>query len=495
MVAIEFGSTRIAGVAGYRGTDGTLSVSAYATEEATACIRKGVIFNIDKTAQAVTSIINRLESALDASIAKVYVGIGGQSVCTVKNAVLKTFDEDTRITADIVEELIATDRATLMGEREILEVIPQEYRVGSSLQADPVGVVGNCIEGRFLNIVARTSVRHKIEECFALAKMKIAGYFIAPMEMAKAVLTEAELRTGCALVDFGAETTTVQVYKDHILRHLSVIPLGGNNINKDICSLKIEEEAAEQLKQRHANVHSTLQETDKEPVLYTVGDDKTTTITDRLLCEIAETRQEEILANVWHRITLSGYDDKLMSGIVVTGGASLIQGLQEAFTAKTGIEKYRQALYVNFPVESVTPELLAKDGRTGTQLALLASARENCREVVVAKDLFPDPNEEEKRAEELRKKDEEIQRQKDEAARIAKEKAEQEAAERAAAAALAAKKKADEEAEQRRKEAEAEAERLRAEKEEQERIKRENSLLNKLKRWGGKIVEDMMKED
>ena len=346
MVAIELGSTRITGVAGRKDLDGKLTILAFASEEASACIRKGTVFNIDKTAQAITSIINKLEATLDASIAKVYVGISGQSVRTVKNSVARQFEGETRITADIVDQLIASSRGSQMGEYEILEVIPQEYRVGTGLHADPVGVITTHIEGRFLHVIARQGVKRKIDECFQLAKTRIAGYFIAPLEMAKVVVSDTELRTGCALADFGAETTTVQVYKEHMLRHLVVLPLGSNNVTKDIASLQIEEADAEELKIKYASAYTEAYEADTTPTTYTFGVDGTSTITDRTLNEIAEARMEEIIANVWHQIQLSGYDDKLMAGIIVTGGGSHIGRLQTAIQKKTGIEKFRHATYI-----------------------------------------------------------------------------------------------------------------------------------------------------
>ncbi|MBR3895402.1 MAG: cell division protein FtsA [Bacteroidaceae bacterium] len=483
MVAIELGSTRITGVAGQKDSDGKLTILAYASEDATACIRKGAVFNIDKTAGAITSIINKLEAALDASIAKVYVGISGQSVRTVKNTVIRQFEEETRITNNIVDELISTSRSTRTDGYEILEVVPQEYKVGTGLQTDPVGVITSHIEGRFLHIIARQGVRNKIEESFQLAATRIAGYFIAPLEMAKVTATDTELRAGCALIDFGAETTTVQVYKDYLLRHLVVLPLGSNNITKDICSLGIEETVAEDLKVKYASAYSEPFEADSKPVTYTYGTDDST-ITDRVLNEITEARMEEIIANVWNQIGLSGYDDKLMAGIIVTGGGSHLGQLQTAIQKKTHIEKFRHATYVIPQVESVTSELLSKNSRQGTLLGLLNSARQNCCEQEPPRDLF-DTAEKETEAARIAQQ-EEIERQKAEAARRAQE----EEAERAAEAQRIAQEKAEQEAAIRREEEERQEAIRKAKAEEEKRRKRENSLLGRLQKWATEILNE-----
>ncbi len=485
MVAIELGSTRITGIAGRKDSDGRLTILAYASEDASTCIRKGSVFNIDKTAGAITSIINKLEATLEASIAKVYVGISGQSVRTVKNTVTRQFDTETRITANIVDELIQTSRSTRTDEYEILEVVPQEYKVGTGLQIDPVGVITTQVEGRFLHIIARRGVRRKIEECFRLADTRIAGYLIAPLEMARVTATETELRSGCALIDFGAETTTVQVYKDYLLRHLTVLPLGSNNITKDICSIGIEETDAEELKIKYASAYTEPAEIDSKSTTYTFGEDNST-ITDRVLNEITEARMEEIIANVWHQITLSGYDDKLMAGIIVTGGGSHLGQLQTAILKKTHIEKFRHATYITSMVESVTPEPLSKNSRQCSLLGLLAASRQNCCEQEAPRDLFDTSiadSEAERQAQQ-----EEIERQKAEAARIAQE----EEAARAAEAQRIAQEKAEQEAAIRREEEERlEAER-KAKAEEERRRKRENSLFGRLQKFGKKLVDDIV---
>ena len=159
IAAIELGSSKITGVAGRKNSDGSMQVLAYAQEDSSTFIRKGVIFNLDKTAQSLTSIINRLEGELKNSIAKVYVGIGGQSLRTVRNVVSRDLEEEAIISEELVNAIGDENVAIPVVDMDILDVAPQEYKVGNNLQANPVGLVGSHIEGRFLHIVARSSVR------------------------------------------------------------------------------------------------------------------------------------------------------------------------------------------------------------------------------------------------------------------------------------------------------------------------------------------------
>lgn len=375
IAAIELGSSKITGVAGRKNSDGSMQILAYAQEDSSTFIRKGVIFNLDKTAQSLTSIINRLEGELKNSIAKVYVGIGGQSVRTVRNVVSRDLEEEAIISEELVCTIGDENIAVPVVDMDILGVTPQEYKVGNNLQANPVGLVGSHIEGRFLNIVARTSVRKNLEHCFEQAKIDIAEQLISPLVTANAVLTESERRSGCALIDFGADTTTISVYKSNILRFLTVLPLGGNSITRDITALKMEEEEAERLKKTYGDV---LYEEDPElePATCELEEgNRTIKLSD--LNNIIEARAEEIIANVWNQIQMSGYEDKLLAGIVMTGGAANLKNLDEILRKRSKIEKIRIAKVPRNAVHAPSG-ILKKDGSQNTLFGLLFEGNQNC---------------------------------------------------------------------------------------------------------------------
>ena len=212
IAAIELGSTKITGIAGRKNADGSLQILAYASEYSSDCIRKGAIYNIDKTAQSLALVIKQLEKQLQASIKKAYVGIGGLSVRSVYNVVSKQLGENTKISQSLVDALMQSNKECPLVNQEILAVEPQEYKVGNSLLAAPVGVSADCIEGRYLNIVARHTLKSNIRQCFRQAGYDIADYLLAPAVTANVILTNNEKRSGCALIDLGAETTTVSVY-------------------------------------------------------------------------------------------------------------------------------------------------------------------------------------------------------------------------------------------------------------------------------------------
>ena len=453
IAAIELGSSKITGVAGRKNSDGSMQILAYAQEDSSTFIRKGVIFNLDKTAQSLTSIINRLEGELKNSIAKVYVGIGGQSLRTVRNVVSRDLEEEAIISEELVSAIGDENIAIPVVDMDILDVAPQEYKVGNNLQANPVGLVGSHIEGRFLNIVARASVRKNLEHCFQQAKIDIADQLIAPLVTANAVLTESERRSGCALIDFGADTTTISVYKNNILRFLTVLPLGGNSITRDITTLQMEEEEAERLKKAYGDA---LYEEDPEQEEATCKlDDDNRIIKVADLNNIIEARAEEIVANVWNQIQLSSYEDKLLAGIILTGGAANLKNLDETLRKRSKIEKIRMAKLPRNTVHA-SNNILKKDGSQNTLFGLLFEGNQNCCLTETAPQAAPAPSVSKPEPEvhktvDMFEDDQELKEQ----ARIARLKKEEEERE----AKLAAK--------------EAEKLRKQKEKEEKERRKRE----------------------
>ena len=374
IVAIELGSSKITGIAGKKSMDGSIQVLAVVREDATSCIRKGVVYNIDKTSACLTNIIKKLKTLLKSEISQVYVGVGGQSIRSMRNVIIKKLPEDTIISQDMINELMDNNRNMSYPDQEILDAATQEYKVGTQYQVDPVGIQSNKIEGNFLNILCRKSFYRNLNKCFENAKIAIAEMYLAPIALAQSVLTEAEKRSGCMLVDLGADTTTVSVYYKNILRHLVVIPLGGNNITKDISSLQMEENEAELMKIKYASAFTDDSEIEEGK---TIAIDNERNIEMQLFIDIVEARVNEIIQNAWNQVPLE-YNDKLLGGIILTGGGSNMKNIKKAFTNVTNIQKVRIANTVTQNVTSTDKDVNARNGMMNTIIGLLARGDMNC---------------------------------------------------------------------------------------------------------------------
>lgn len=376
IVAIELGSSKITGIAGRKQPDGGIQVLAVAQEPSSTFIRKGRVFNIEKTKQCLNNIREKLSKDLNKPISQAYVGIGGQGLMTALHTVQRQLGTQTGITAEIVDSLLDNNLNTPMGNREILEVIPQEYKVGTQTQVDPIGVLTDSIEGRFLNVTAVPTLRENIDKCFEQVGLKIANHTISTLALGDSILSESERRSGCALVDMGADTTTVAIYKNNILRQLSVIPLGGSNVTKDIMTLQLERDEAEQLKLKYGTAYAEFAD-DEEPSTITLSDGRT--VDELTFLELTEARIEEIIVNVASQIKRSGYaKDKLLAGIVITGGVAATKNLERAFREHTDFEQFRFAKNLPITVRLPQGQESIKLGNVNTVIALVDKGTENC---------------------------------------------------------------------------------------------------------------------
>lgn len=374
IVAIELGSSVFRGIAGKKNLDGSITVQALVKEDATQCIRKGVVNNIDKTATCLKNIVAKLSKTMKQNISHVYVGVGGQSVRSVRNVIVKDLPTETIVDGDIVDGLMDSNRGMDYPDLEILNVVTQEYKVGNQYVVDPVGIKGTRLEGNFLNIAQRKLFYSNLNEAFDKAGIAIAEIFPAPLVLADNVLSESEKRGGCVLVDLGADTTTVSVYHKSLLRHLAVIPLGGINVTKDITALKMEEREAELLKLKHGSAYTEI--ADMDPAL-TYSIDGERTIESKQLIELVEARVEEIVQNVWHQVPAE-YVSKLLGGIILTGGGSNMKNIELAFKKYTHMDKIRKARFVNLAIKSNIADINKHDTTLNTIISLLAKGDMNC---------------------------------------------------------------------------------------------------------------------
>lgn len=377
IVAIELGSSRISGVAGQRQPDGTLKVLAYAWVPSASCIRHGAVYNLDRTANAIADVISRLDGMLSSTISRVFVGYNAKTLRSAICSVERKFDEDTVISQEIIDDMFRE-----CGEEEYPSYVnllqeSQEYVVDSrrTPETDPMGVACRSIKGSYMNVLLGQQVADYMAQCFGMASVQILDGFVTPIAQADAVLSEDDRQQGCALVDYGADTTTVSVYKNGMLRFLRVIPLGSSLITSDLAQvLKIDTDQAEKLKCTYGlcNMNPGIDTTQTVEVagrsfrLEEIGD-------------IIGARNEEIVRNVIARINDSGYADVLFAGVILTGGGSRLTGLQQVI-AKL-MPQMRSPRIVTEPAAGVIwvePSWRKDDGSQLGILSVMAMGNENC---------------------------------------------------------------------------------------------------------------------
>ena len=373
IVALEFGTSSIRGIAGKKKSDGTIQILDIEQERTTDAIQRGVIYNIDKTTQAITNIVGRLSENLNINIYRAYVGIGGQSLHSASNFISRGLEMKVKITPELVDNMMDNNRNTQYTDSQILDVVPQEYVVGNRTIADPIGIQSDQIEARFVNIVAKNTLMENIHKCMRMADIEIADLFISPMALADVLLSDSEKRSGCAMIDFGAGTTTVSVYNGNLLRHLVVIPLGGNNITNDIATAhQMEFEEAETLKRKYGIAYVAAES--DTPQQLPISNDRT--LSENELQNIIGARQEEIILNVWNQI--ENLSSRLLSGIIITGGAAQLKDMPEAIKHFTQFQKVKLAKSL-ITTSDVGAGVTTPQGNSiDTLIALLMHGDGNC---------------------------------------------------------------------------------------------------------------------
>ena len=340
IVAVELGSAAIRAIAGRRQLDGNMHVMAVTQKSDEYAIRRGVVDNINRTTQTLQDVVRQLGERLGMQVAKVYVGLGGQSLHSVLNPIEYPMDHKTIITDEIIQRIDDMNRAQQYPNMDILQAEPQEYHIDSRAGVTtPVGMEAKNIKATFLNVLADVRLRNNIESSVENAGLRLAedDILISPLALGRHLLTEQERKSGCALVDIGAATTTIIVYSRNTLRHLVVIPLGSDNATADIVRFGAQSEDAESLKLKFGTAYC------QEPREGEGGDDEMLnlsydrSVSKRQLKEIVEARYQEIIANVWEHV--NPYCDNQFAGIVFTGAGSRIADLAEGFTKYTKTSK------------------------------------------------------------------------------------------------------------------------------------------------------------
>lgn len=373
IVTVELGSSKVTAVAGRREPDGVISILASVQEPSADFIRKGRINNVSKMRAAVQKIRETLEQSIErkkrVSLKGAFVGITGMGMYTTKGIVRRTFAEKVEISQNDVDELREENqRSAATPDRDVLESVALEYRLGAQRQSDPVGIMTDSIEGEYLNVMAGTTMCSDVAACFEEGGLPVLKQPIAFEALADAMLADAEKRSGCVFVDMGAETTSVAVYKNNLLRHLAVIPLGGANVTHDISSLlQVDENEAEALKLRYGRAISA--ESDIETAAIVLQDGRSVSHSE--LAELIEARMEEILRNVKHQIELSGYGKgTLIAGVIFTGGAAQMRDCEKAICEFTGFDKVRHATHTRLSVRGGGVDF-NKDGSQNVAIALI----------------------------------------------------------------------------------------------------------------------------
>ncbi len=329
IVGLDIGTTKICAIVGEL-TDSGIDIIGIGTHPSKG-LRKGVVVNIEATVASIRRSIEEAELMAGCEIAHVYTGIAGGHIKGFNSqGIVAVKDKEVR-EADIARVIDAAKAVAIPLDREVIHVLPQEYIIDDQGGIkEPLGMSGVRLEAKVHIVTGAVSSAHNIVKCANRTGLNVSDIVLQPLASAEAVLSDDEKELGVCLVDIGGGTTDIVIFSGGSIVHTAVIALGGNNLTSDIAiGLRTPAHEAERLKQKHGCALASMVAKDETIEVPSVGGRQPRVLGRQILCEILEPRVEEIFQLVQREVQKCGYEDLLASGVVVTGGSTLLAGMPE----------------------------------------------------------------------------------------------------------------------------------------------------------------------
>jgi cell division protein FtsA len=329
IVGLDIGTTKICAIVGNVTEDG-VDIVGIGTSPSRG-LRKGVVINIETTVASIKKAIEEAELMAGCEIKSVYAGIAGghirgfnsQGVIAIKNR---------EVSPDDVRRVIDAAKAIAIPmDREVIHILPQEFIIDDQDGIrEPLGMSGVRLEARVHIVTGAVASAQNIIKSCNRAGLDVADIVLEQLASSEAVISPEEKEIGVALVDIGGGTTDIAIFVDGAIKHTSVLSLGGNHLTNDIAvGLRTPMAEAEKIKQKYGCCYTSMVGKDETIEVPSVGGRKPRILSRQLLAEILEPRMEEIYTLVNREIVKSGFDDQIASGVVITGGTSILEGMPE----------------------------------------------------------------------------------------------------------------------------------------------------------------------
>nr|WP_320048494.1 cell division protein FtsA [uncultured Desulfuromonas sp.] len=329
IVGLDIGTTKICAIIASM-TDSGLDIVGIGTSVSRG-LRKGVVINIESTVEAIKKALQEAELMAGCEINSVFAGIAGahitgfnsQGVIAIKNR---------EVTSEDVQRVIDAAKAIAIPmDREVIHVIPQEFIIDDQDGIkEPLGMSGVRLESKVHIVTGAVASAQNIIKSCNKANVNVADIVLEPLASSEAVLSADEKELGVAIVDIGGGTTDLAIFVDGAIKHTAVLSLGGNHLTNDIAvGLRTPMAEAERIKHAYGSCMTSDIGKDETIEVPSVGGREPRVLSRQLLAEILEPRVEEIFTLVNREIVRSGYEDLIASGVVITGGTSILPGMPE----------------------------------------------------------------------------------------------------------------------------------------------------------------------
>ena len=329
IVGLDIGTTKVCAIVGEMTEDGIdiIGIGSHPSKG----LRKGVVINIESTVESIKHAVSEAELMAGCDITSVYAGIAGGHIKGLNSHGIVAVKEKEVRDQDVMRVIDAAKAVAIPADQKILHVLPQEYIIDEQDGIrEPIGMSGVRLEAKVHIVTAAVTSAQNIVKCANRCGLNVNDIILQPLASGEAVLTTDEKELGVALVDMGGGTTDIVIYSEGAVVHTGVLTLGGNHITNDVAvGLRTPAGEAERIKQKYGCCLSSMVQKDETIEVPSVGGRKPRVLSRQILSEIIEPRVEEIFSLVRQQIIQSGFEDRIASGVVLTGGATLLDGMPE----------------------------------------------------------------------------------------------------------------------------------------------------------------------
>jgi cell division protein FtsA len=330
IVGLDIGTSTVTCMVAETRPDGQLSVVGLSTHPMSG-LKRGVVVNIEATVEAISRAIQEAEVMVNYKIRDVYTGIAGSHIKSFNSNGMVAI-KDKEVTPMDVERVIEVARAMpIPAEQQILHILTQEFIIdGQGGVREPIGMSGVKLEVKVHIVTGAVSAAQNVVKCVRRCGLEVMDLILQPLASSYAVLTEDEKELGVCLIDIGGGTADIAVFTQGAIRHTAVLPIAGDQITNDIAmALRTPTSEAEEIKIRYGVAMHVMADPQEMIEVPGVGDRPPRSLSRQRLADVIEPRVSELFELVQAELRRSGYEELLSSGIVLSGGSSMMRGMVE----------------------------------------------------------------------------------------------------------------------------------------------------------------------
>ncbi len=330
IVGLDIGTNKVAAIVAEVNDHGELEIIGIGTHHSRG-LKKGVVVNIESTVQSIQRAIEEAELMAGCSIDTVYAGIAGSHIRSLNSHGIVAIRDREVYPQDVERVIDAAQAMAIPADQKILHVLPQEYVIDTQEGVkEPLGMSGVRLEAKVHMVTCAVNAAQNIEKCIERCGLHVNDVILEQLASSYSILSEDERELGVCIVDIGGGTTDIAVFTGGAIRHTAVIPIAGDQVTNDIAmALRTPTQNAEDLKIKYACALTQLAQADEIIKVPGVGDKPARELSRQALAEVVEPRYDELFTLVQAELRRSGFEDLVAAGIVLTGGASKMEGVIE----------------------------------------------------------------------------------------------------------------------------------------------------------------------